>query len=203
MKQPVEAAKSTPAVAQMTERNDLPMGVDAAGVVGNRPAKSAGLGFSTGYPRPGLRSPGLAASFLPSEYAELKRLVKERRLLDKQAAYYLWNSLITVSLLALGVAVLVLADSLWLRLLDAAFLAIVFTQISFIGHDAGHRQIFRSGGRSDFILLGVSFLIGLERTWWIEKHDRHHRDPNCLDLDPDTNVSMLGVPTDSLVRSDG
>jgi fatty acid desaturase len=138
-----------------------------------------------------------------SEYAELKQLVNERGLLDKQPAYYARTALATIFLLALGVAVLVLADSLWLRLLDAAALAFVFTQISFIGHDAGHRQICRSGRRADIILLSVSFLIGLERTWWVEKHDRHHRSPNCLDLDPDINVSVLAFTEEQALSKRG
>jgi hypothetical protein len=32
----------------------------------------------------------------------------------------------------------------WLQILNAAFLAFVFTQIAFMGHDAGHRQMFQS-----------------------------------------------------------
>ena len=32
----------------------------------------------------------------------------------------------------------------WWQLAVAAFLAVVFTQIGFLGHDAGHRQIFGS-----------------------------------------------------------
>lgn len=171
----------------MTERGYPPMAMDAAALVGNLPAPGASLDLSTGYARP----PGLAPRSLSSEYAELKQLVKEQGLLDKQPGYCARMVVVTFSLLALAVAVLVLADSLWLRLLDAAALAFVFTQISFIGHDAGHQQFCRSAGRNDIILLGVSFLMGLDRTWWVEKHIRHHRNPNYLDLDPDISVSVL------------
>lgn len=174
----------------MTERGYSPMDIDAA-AAGNLPAQGAGRDLSKVYAKHAPDTPGVARRLLSSEYAELKQLVQGRGLLDKQPAYYARVALFTLSLLALAVAVLVLADSLWLRLLDAAVLAFALTQLSFIGHDAGHRQIFRSGGRSDIILLGVSFLIGLERTWWVEKHDRHHRNPNYLDLDPDINVSVL------------
>jgi fatty acid desaturase len=140
---------------------------------------------------------------LPSEYAELKQLVKEQGLLDKQPGYCARMVLITLSLLALVVAVLVLADSLWLRLLDAAVLAFVLTQISFIGHDAAHRQFCRSGRRADIILLGVNCLIGLNRTWWVEKHSRHHRYPNYLDLDPDINVSVLAFTEERALGKKG
>jgi fatty acid desaturase len=174
----------------MTERGYPPMAMDAA-AAGDIPAQGAGGDLSKVYSRPAPRPPRVAGRLLSSEYGELKQLVKQQGLLEKQPAYCARMVLITLSLLALVVAVLVLADSLWLRLLDAAALAFVSTQISFIGHDAGHQQFYRSGGRNDIILLGVSLLIGLDRTWWVEKHIQHHRNPNCLDLDPDINVSML------------
>jgi hypothetical protein len=43
-----------------------------------------------------------------------------------------------------------------------AFLAVVFVQLGFLGHDAGHRQVFRSGRHNDVLgLLCVNLLIGL------------------------------------------
>ena len=186
----------------MTERGYPPTAMDAA-AAGSLPAHGAGRDLSKGYARPATDAPGVAGRLLSSEYAELKQLVQEQGLLEKQPAYCARMVLITLSLLALVVAVLVLADSLWLRLLDAAGLAFVFTQISFIGHDAAHRQFCRSGRRADIILLGVNCLIGLNRTWWVEKHDRHHRSPNYLDLDPDINVSVLAFTEEQALSKRG
>ena len=178
----------------MTERGYPPMAMDAAAAAGD---------LSKVFVWRAPDAPGVAGRSLSSEYAELKQLVKERGLLDKQPAYYAGTSLVALSLLGLAVAVLVLADSLWLRLLDAAALAFALTQLSFIGHDAGHRQICRSGRRADIILLGVSFLIGMERTWWVEKHIRHHNNPNCLDLDDDINVSVLAFTEECALAKKG
>jgi fatty acid desaturase len=36
------------------------------------------------------------------------------------------------------------AGASWRQLAFAAHLAVVFTQLAFVGHDAGHRQLFRS-----------------------------------------------------------
>ena len=47
------------------------------------------------------------------------------------------------ALLAAGWTAFVLLGDSWWQLVVAVFLAVVFTQIGFIGHDAGHRQIFR------------------------------------------------------------
>jgi hypothetical protein len=67
----------------------------------------------------------------------------------------------------------------WWQLAVAVFLAIMFTQVGFLGHDAGHRQIFRS--RKANYVLGVllgNLSIGLSYDWWVSKHNRHHARPN-------------------------
>ena len=74
----------------------------------------------------------------------------------------------------------------------AAFLAVVFTQIGFLGHDAGHRQVF-STRRASYvtgILLG-NLGIGLSYCWWVDKHNRHHAHRNTEDADPDIAVGAL------------
>ncbi len=138
-----------------------------------------------------------------NEYAELKRLIKQRGVLDKQPVYYAYKILVTLGLLALGLAALVVVDSLWLQLLNAAFLAFVFTQIGLIGHDAGHQQIFHSPRRNDIILLTISFLVGLDRSWWFDKHNRHHVNPNNLDLDLDVNVPLLAFTEGQALNKKG
>ena len=126
-----------------------------------------------------------------NEYAELKRLVTAKGLLLKQPGYYARLSFLVLSLLALSLTFLVLVDTLWLQLLNAAFLAFVFAQLGFIGHDLGHRQVFHSARRSKIAGLGISFLLGTSRSWWIEKHNQHHNNPNQLDADPDIIIPVL------------
>src|SRR6266571_9099572 len=85
------------------------------------------------------------ASLRPAnEYVELKQLIKQKGLLDKQPVYYTYKILLTLGLLVLGLAFLLVLNSFWLQLLDAAYLAFVFAQIGLIAHDAGHRQIFHT-----------------------------------------------------------
>ena len=127
----------------------------------------------------------------PSEFAELKRIVRQRGLLEKQPAYYMFKVPLTLGLLGISLAVLVSVDSLWLQLLNAAFLAFVFGQIGFLGHDTGHDQIFRSPRKTDISCLCISLLLGLSQTWWIDKHNRHHTNPNHLRLDPDTFIPTV------------
>jgi fatty acid desaturase len=140
-------------------------------------------------------SPRLEALTPPvgtNEYAELKRLIKRQGLLDKQPAYYTYKILLTSGMLALSLALMLLTDTLWLQLLNAVYLAFVFTQIAFIGHDLGHRQIFHSARKSALLGLVVGNLtLGLSRGWWVDKHNRHHANPNHDELDPDIDFPIL------------
>ena len=74
----------------------------------------------------------------------------------------------------------------------AAYLAVVFTQLAFVGHDAGHRQISRSRPANDRVgLLHANLLIGISFGWWVPKHNAHHTNPNHEDLDPDISIAAL------------
>jgi fatty acid desaturase len=67
---------------------------------------------------------------------------------------------------------------------------VVFTQIGFLGHDAGHRQVFASR-RASYLagLLLRNLGIGLSYDWWVGKHNRYHAHPNTKDAGPDIAVS--------------
>src|SRR6266566_2372713 len=121
-----------------------------------------------------------------SEYAELSRLVRDAGLLDRRGRYYAWKIVVTVGALAGGWAAVVVAGDSWWTLAVAVWLAVLFTQVGFLGHDAGHRQIFGSR-RSSYVagvLLG-NLGIGLSYGWWVAKHNRHHAHPNTEGADPD------------------
>ena len=127
-----------------------------------------------------------------SQYAELSRQVKEAGLLERRPGCYAWKIAVTVGLLAAGWTVFVVAGDSWWQLAVAAFLAVIFTQIAFLGHDAGHRQIF--GSRRANYVLGIllgNLGIGLSYGWWVDKHNRHHAHPNTEDADPDIAVGAL------------
>ncbi len=110
----------------------------------------------------------------------------------------------TSAALAGGWAAVVLVGNSWWQLLVAVFLAGVFTQIGFLGHDAGHSQIFRSR-RANYAagLLHGSLGIGLSYGWWVAKHNRHHAHPNTEHADPDIAVSALAFTADQARASRG
>jgi fatty acid desaturase len=129
---------------------------------------------------------------MASEYSELSRLVKRAGLLDRRTAWYAGRVTGTIALLAAGWAAFLLIGESWWQLATAAFLAFMFTQVAFLGHDGGHRQIF--GTRRANALAGLVFanlLLGVSYSWWVGKHNRHHSNPNHVDLDPDVSIGAL------------
>ncbi|HEU5356613.1 MAG TPA: acyl-CoA desaturase [Actinocrinis sp.] len=127
-----------------------------------------------------------------SEFAELLRRVRQAGLLERRPGYYAAKIAVNGALLTAAITLLVVWGDTWWQLVTAGILAIVFAQIGFIGHDAGHRQILRHGRASD--LLGVvhaNALIGLSYGWWVDKHNRHHAHPNEVGRDPDVGAGAL------------
>jgi fatty acid desaturase len=85
---------------------------------------------------------------------------------------------ITIGLFAAGWAVFGLLGRSWYQLLIAAFLAIAVTQVAFLGHGAGHRQVFASRHANDLVgFLHGNLLVGLSFGWRVDKHSRHHATP--------------------------
>jgi fatty acid desaturase len=127
-----------------------------------------------------------------SPYAQLSRQIKQAGLLAPRFRYYAWKISITAALLVGGWTAFALVGNSWWQLVVAAFLAFVFTQIGFLGHDAGHRQIFTSR-RASYVLgiLHGNLAIGLSYGWWVDKHNRHHSHPNQQGMDPDIEMGAL------------
>ncbi len=131
-----------------------------------------------------------------SAYAELSRQIKRAGLLDRRPGYYAGKVATTVGMCGVGVVTFLLVGNSWWQLAVAAYFAVVSTQLGFVGHDAGHRQIFTSG-RANYVAgvvlanLGVGFSYG----WWVDKHNRHHAHPNDEDKDPDIAAGALVFST--------
>ncbi|NBE80541.1 fatty acid desaturase family protein [Micromonospora rubida] len=127
-----------------------------------------------------------------SDYAELSRRVSRAGLLDRRPGGYAARIALTVAAFVAGwVAVPLVGDSWW-QLAVAVGLAVATTQVAFLGHDAGHRQMFRRRGPSEVTgLLAGNLAIGLSYGWWVDKHNRHHANPNHEDEDPDVGAGAL------------
>jgi fatty acid desaturase len=131
-----------------------------------------------------------------SDYAELSRRVRGAGLLRRRPGYYAIKIAVNLILLAGGWVVFAILGRSWWQLLVAAFLAVMFTQTAFIGHDAGHRQVVRSRRAGDLIgRIHGNLLTGLSYGWWTAKHNRHHAHPNQVGHDPDIVSKALTFTT--------
>ena len=112
--------------------------------------------------------------------------VRALGLLDRRPVYYRVKISLTIFSFFAGWALLVIVGNSWAALAVAPLLGVMFTQLGFIGHDAGHNQVF--GTRRYNRLLGLvvgNTLIGLSFGWWVPKHNAHHAHPNEMGRDPD------------------
>ena len=133
-----------------------------------------------------------ADSAVGSDYAELLRRVKQAGLLNRRPWHAAGRIVLIVVLFAAGWTGFAVLGESWWQVAVAAFLALVFTQIEFLGHDAGHRQLFRSRRANDLIgLLSGNLSIGLSFGWWMDKHNRHHAHPNHEERDPDVRAGAI------------
>jgi fatty acid desaturase len=127
-----------------------------------------------------------------SDYAALSRQVRQLGLLDRQPRYYARKIALTAALLAAGWAAFVVIGNSWWQLADAVFLAVAFAQIGFLGHDAGHSQVFRARRANTILGLACGNLsTGVSYDWWAGKHNRHHAHPNTEGADPDIMIGVL------------
>lgn len=140
----------------------------------------------TSAPRPSPRERQVSA------FSTLTRAVQDAGLLRRAYGYY-WTKLILVTVLGLGLAVaFVFIGNSWWQMITAVVLALLMTQIAFVGHDAAHRQIFVSGKWNEWVsLIVISLFAGMGHGWWQRKHNKHHNAPNKLNADPDIDPGVL------------
>ena len=127
-----------------------------------------------------------------SDYGRLLTQVQRAGLLDRSPRRYLPRTLALAALAGGCLAAIVVLGNSWWQLAPAAFSGLLLAQGGFLGHDAGHQQIFRTKRLNDgFGLLLSNLVVGLSYGWWVDKHNRHHRNPNEVGRDPDVERNVL------------
>jgi fatty acid desaturase len=136
-----------------------------------------------------------------SSFTALTRRVHDLGLMRRRYGYY-WTKLIgaLVILAAWVLAFIWIGDSWW-QLINAGVLAIIMAQLGFLGHDAAHRQIFKSGRWNDWTSLVIAnLLVGISYGWWRNKHNRHHANPNKVGSDPDVALGVIAMTPEQATR---
>jgi fatty acid desaturase len=139
-----------------------------------------------------------------SDFAVLARRISGEGLMQRRPAYYLARlSVVTLMFLGGWTAFLLIGPSWW-QLLTAAFLAVTFTQVALVAHDLAHRQVFRTKRPSEIAgRIAGNLGVGMSYGWWMDKHTRHHNNPNHDDLDPDVAPEVLIWATESAIGRRG
>lgn len=152
--------------------------------------------------RPRLAPRGAAQAAHASDYTELSRRIKAAGLLRRRPGAYALRTALLLLALGGGLAAVVLVGHSWWQLAVAGYLGVVFAQAGFLAHDGAHRQIFESGKRNEwFSRIVANGVVGLGYGWWMQKHTRHHGNPNTVgkDMDLDANIIVF-TPQDATLR---
>jgi fatty acid desaturase len=122
----------------------------------------------------------------------LSRRIAQAGLLDKRPGYYAVRIGLVASLFAGTWAVFATVGDSWWQIPVAVLLAVAFAQVTLLAHDLAHGQISRSRRLSRIAGLVVGNLaVGLSYGWWMDKHTRHHANPNHEEHDPDVAPDVL------------
>ncbi|WP_284980066.1 acyl-CoA desaturase [Arthrobacter sp. fls2-241-R2A-200] len=147
---------------------------------------------------------GIQPNPVVKSYSELLKSVKSAGLLERRSGFYVWVFAALVLLMAgtwLGFSLL---GESWYQLLIAAAVGILCTQLSFLAHEAGHKQIFASRRANDWSArLLATAVAGISYSWWEQKHGAHHNNPNVISKDPDIKNNLLVFHADAAAERKG
>ncbi len=127
-----------------------------------------------------------------SDFALLSERIERAGLLERRPVYYALRIGAVAAAYLAGSAAFVLIGDSWWQLAVAAAMAVVFAQVALVAHDLAHRQVFRSRRPSEIAgRIAGNLGIGMSYGWWMDKHTRHHANPNHEDRDPDVAPDIL------------
>jgi len=149
-------------------------------------------------------APTFPVNHVTRSFTEIAATVRDAGLLRRSYVFY--SVFVSVLVLALGGVItgMVLLGDSWFQLLMAAALGVVLTQFAFLGHEAAHRAIFKSGNANDnFGKFISSWVVGMSYFWWMNKHSRHHANPNTVGKDPDIAPDTIMFLDDDAAKTQG
>lgn len=157
------------------------------------PGDRARSGTSTGQIRP-TRKPDPQKRADTNDFLALAKDVRHRGLMERHYGYYWTKIVLTVLAVAACILVFIVIGDSWWQMATAVALAFVLTHTAFLGHDAAHRQIFRSGKWNAWLSMVLgNLIVGMSFGWWQNKHGRHHDKPNQMGADPDIEIPVIAV----------
>jgi fatty acid desaturase len=127
-----------------------------------------------------------------SDFARLSQRIREEGLLDRRPGYYaLRISLVAALYIGGWTAFAFIGDSWWVLAIGAV-MALAYAQLALVSHDLAHKQVMRRQRPTEFAgYIAGNLGIGMSYGWWMNKHTRHHANPNHEEEDPDVAPDIL------------
>lgn len=92
----------------------------------------------------------------------------------------------------------------WWQMVTAVLLGFLTTQTAFIGHDAAHRQVYESAKANAWLSrITANLFVGMSYGWWMNKHGKHHTNPNKIGVDGDIAAGALVFDPESAAKRTG
>ncbi len=136
--------------------------------------------------------PQAPAACAGSDFALLSERIGRAGLMQRRPVYYALRIAAVATAYVASLTAFVLAGDSWVQVIVATVMAVVFAQTALVAHDLAHRQVFRSRRRSQIAgLIAGNLGIGMSYGWWMDKHTRHHANPNHEERDPDVAPDLL------------
>ncbi len=139
-----------------------------------------------------------------AEFIELAEKVRATGLMERDVAWYIWRMIrLGLGFAAVGVMFVLLGQSWW-QLLTAVAFSVMCGMAGFLAHDAAHRQIFSSSKANEWTgrVVGNLF-VGLSYGWWMNKHGKHHANPNKIGSDLDISAGVVVFDPESAAQRTG
>ncbi len=145
-----------------------------------------------------------AAPKTGSDFSRLFQRVNDAGLLNRRPGYYVVRIGLLAACYGGGVVAFVALGDSWWQLLLAVVFAVLFGQVALVSHDLAHRQVFRTRRPTEIAgLIAGNLGIGMSYGWWMDKHTRHHANPNHEELDPDVAPDIFVWSSDQAKASRG
>jgi fatty acid desaturase len=139
-----------------------------------------------------------------SDFSTLSQRITAAGLLDRRPGYYTVRLGAVALAFAAGLVAFFAIGASWWQLAVAVWMAVVFAQVALVAHDLAHKQVFRTRRASEVAgLIAGNLGVGMSYGWWMDKHTRHHANPNHEDLDPDVAPELLIWSADQAVGRRG
>ncbi len=122
------------------------------------------------------------------DYLALREQLEKRGLLNKTPWYYVRNISLLIIFLTAAWTTFYTFESIYVRMAIIIALGFICVQIGFLGHDAGHKAISNKQAVNNIIgHISMTLVNGVSWSYWSNRHNAHHKDPNHVDEDPDVN----------------